>query len=896
MERYDSEISKIDIINIIGREQGHDPEQDRDPERDAILQKLSAQFSAPLQDFYDRRIVFWYDEDRSFTEMVDTLDLPGVKLLKLTEDNTFYAKQLLAAEDTQSNYLVYDPIGFGDVREDWLQDVRLYSESFRADLLSMQMERYRVTVTPENRRLMRAYAAFFSGRARCRKLEAFGNVYAAPRQLHVDMLTILTGATRNTPSGVLAAVLRAGLEAERNETENAALAAICRYGDEAAFWELTRECTGYEHREGAPLIELATHILLSAMAGTVSGDFYRGLEGRYSAPHQGSCYAMLHDWVLDARDDTLYELCREVEEHNALRARFERLDIAALMPCEVFPCINECILVKLMTAIVEDTARVELLNRTVEGRRLMMWYGRVEELYQCVREVAQMQSFYQAHIEGFPVARYEELWAGYQTDYCRMDQYYRRFHYAFGNSLRRTNSYVEDQLKGVAEYVEGLYVGWYLRELSAKWLDLTREELEAGKRLPGVPWQRDFYERYVHPLLMSASASGRVFVLISDGLRYEVACELSERLKAETRGNATVSAMQSVLPSVTKCGMAALLPHRTFELTADGRALCDDCSTAGTQERQKLLQRQLGASVAVTAKNLLAMRQTEKRELIAGKRLIYIYHNAIDVVGEAAATEDRVFAACETAMAEIKNLVRVITNELNGTNILITADHGFLYTYRPLTEADKAETDYVQGRILETDRRYILADHEAEGVHVLRVSTGTAPEAPTLFVPQDMIRFKTGGGMNYVHGGASLQEVAVPVITFKHMRTTDKNYVEARKATVELLSSTRQIYNNVFTLDFYQKEPVGGKVSACSYCVYFTDEAGRTISDIRLIIADNTAPGGPDRVTKVRFTLLGQEYDREATYYLTIREKDAKTVLKQIPFELNIAFANDFDF
>lgn len=44
--------------------------------------------------------------------------------------------------------------------------------------------------------------------------------------------------------------------------------------------------------------------------------------------------------------------------------------------------------------------------------------------------------------------------------------------------------------------------------------------------------------------------------------------------------------------------------------------------------------------------------------------------------------------ACDKAISELKNLVRIIVNEFGGTNILITADHGFLYTYSPLKEED----------------------------------------------------------------------------------------------------------------------------------------------------------------------------------------------------------------
>lgn len=47
-------------------------------------------------------------------------------------------------------------------------------------------------------------------------------------------------------------------------------------------------------------------------------------------------------------------------------------------------------------------------------------------------------------------------------------------------------------------------------------------------------------------------------------------------------------------------------------------------------------------------------------------------------------SDTAVFVACDKAISELKNLVRMIVNEFGGTNILITADHGFLYTYSPL--------------------------------------------------------------------------------------------------------------------------------------------------------------------------------------------------------------------
>ena len=60
------------------------------------------------------------------------------------------------------------------------------------------------------------------------------------------------------------------------------------------------------------------------------------------------------------------------------------------------------------------------------------------------------------------------------------------------------------------------------------------------------------------------------------------------------------------------------------------------------------------------------------------------------------------------AIEEIKNMVRIIANEWGGANILITADHGFLYTYSPLNEDDKVDKTGFIDRIVEYGRRFAI--------------------------------------------------------------------------------------------------------------------------------------------------------------------------------------------
>ena len=193
----------------------------------------------------------------------------------------------------------------------------------------------------------------------------------------------------------------------------------------------------------------------------------------------------------------------------------------------------------------------------------------------------------------------------------------------------------------------------------------------------------------------------------------------------------------------------------------------------------KVLNAAHTGNVAITYKTLLSMKQAERREATQQTPMSCISTTTPWSVGDKPATEDQVFEACEQAIREIKNLVRMITNDMNGTHILITADHGFLCSYKPLEESDKAEKSFVSGHIVELDRRYVIADGDCTADHMLRIPMTRYQSDLVEFAPQENIRMKKpGGGMNFVHGGISLQEMVVPVIDFQNMRASSKKFVD----------------------------------------------------------------------------------------------------------------------
>lgn len=858
---------------------------------ETIKLRLTERFAAPLTEFHKRRIVFWHDEDGEFADGVDELVLPGVKVVMLTGTNNFAVKKLLSADDLTGDYLVYDPLSYEkDQHDDWLLDIKLYSEDFRADLVSLQMEELLVEPSSAMRKTMKLYAKFLDSKDRKAKLRRIGRTYQTPLQLHIDIMSVLCGINGSSAQDVVIAVLSAGLEKESND----ALINIEKFGNIEAFWQLVQKYTGYVNSEERPISELAAHILITALSQTMPATALRGLERFVSDSNKAYCYQLVHEWQRGDGSGNLEEICRNVERELRLSDRFDKTEISILLKSDTFPAINESILKRYFKEISENVIKVEDITGAVENRRTAAWYALTEDYLESLYYIAKMQEFYLSHIDGFHIVEPAKVWKLYTTDAYEMDSHYRHFHFCFGNTLKSPNALLEDALKRCSDIVEGLYREWFLKGLTLTWTKAIASDLDSLGYVSEISEQRRFYSRYVSP---NVSKGNRVFVVISDALRYEVAAELSETLSHATKGTATLEAVQAVFPSITKFGMAALLPGKEVSANEKMDVLVDGSPTVSTAQRGTILNAANPESVAVTYKDLLQMKKQERRELVAGKEIIYIYHNTIDALGDKAVTETKVYEACNDAIDELTAIVKIIVNDLSGVNIFITADHGFLYTYKPLEESQKISKQTFNGDILELGRRYALVSPETNAEYLLPVKTERTIGGEPMkgYAPQDTVRIKVqGGGENYVHGGISMQEMVVPVIVYKGMRAGYKKYVEVQNPGLSLISESRKVSNLMFSLDFLQKQPIGDKVQPCNYTLYFTDEVGAPVSDFQTVIADRTSNNASDRVFRVRFTLKQAQYNKNKLYRLVIaNDTDAP---EEVEFRIDIAFADDFGF
>lgn len=856
-----------------------------------VIQDLNRRFAAPLPEFYQRRIVFWYDEDREFEDKLEEIILDNAKVLVLTGNNTFAAKKLLAADDTTSNYLVYSPLRYEKLEDNWLINIELYSEEFRADLNSIWMDEMGLPNNSTVRRMVKGYHKFFNNMERRKSVAAMAKSINTASQLHLAVMASICGIQDAQPASIIRAVLSQSLELDNNSIYQD----FVKYGAQNPFWVMVAQATGYSEGDDVDLGRLATHIMLTAATRTMRSEFLVGLDSFISTPHQSYCYDLVSDWLQSDDNDGLYQIARFVEYEARLSQRFDNMAVEDLKDTECFPCINECILKHLMKDISDYIINVDAISAVVEKRRTMVWYDAVSCYYEGILQVANMQAFFHDHATGFHLAQARQIWKAYTTDYYKMDTYYRQFHLCFDRSLTVSNEVLDDLFKHVVEKVEGLYNGWFLNQLGTNWSDVCADELAQHGRILEVSQQEQFYRSRV------ASCDSRVYVIISDALRYEVAASLTEQLRRETQSKVSLDSVQGIFPTITKFGMAALLPHTKLNVVqkANGgvSVLADGASTE-MPNRDKVLKTAHDASVALQYKNIIKMKRADRQALVKGMDVVYIYHDKVD---EASHTADNlVFPACDDAINEIKNIVRIICNEFGGTRIFITADHGFLYTYSPLTEDDKVDKTSFNQLDVEYGRRYALMQQGAKPDYLLPIKFVDPDAGLDAFAPRENVRIKmSGGGLNFIHGGISLQEMVVPVIDYQYLRNSSKTYQRNREkydtkpVTLSLLSATRKISNMIFSLNFYQKEAVGDNLSACNYQLYFTDASGKQISDVARIIADKTSDNGQDRTFRCSFNLKSLKYSNRDSYYLVILDESGLQAPQREEFQIDIAFALD---
>jgi uncharacterized protein (TIGR02687 family) len=479
----------------------------------------------------------------------------------------------------------------------------------------------------------------------------------------------------------------------------------------------------------------------------------------------------------------------------------------------------------------------------------------------------------------------------YSRSWFQLDQLYRKFTYHVRQSGQAS------LMGSLSGQIEKLYSNNYLLKLG----DLFQDHVESAAKWEAFPVreQKTFFEHWVRPFLRK---DNRVCVIISDAMRYEIGDELLSLIRQEDRYSAEIEPLLSMLPSYTQLGMAALLPNNELAIADNetGAVLVDGQNSQGTANRTKILRAALDdRGQAMKSEDFMALNKQESRELLKANDVLYLYHNRIDHTGDKMHSEGQAFDAAEQTLDDLIRLVKKLANA-NAYNILITADHGFIYQHTALDESDFLGADVEGETVLYRDRRFILGRglKPSTAFHSLspdKLGLGGNVEVQ---IPRSINRLRLkGSGSRFVHGGASLQEVVIPVISINKRRQSDVSHVEVQI----LRGASTVITSGQLAVTLYQTTPVTDKVQTRALRAGIFTEAGKLISDSHELSFDLTTDNAREREFNVRFVLTREAEEANGQeVILRLEEKHAGTShykeYKSLRYVMRRSFTSDFDF
>ncbi|MFF4785796.1 BREX-1 system phosphatase PglZ type A [Streptomyces griseorubiginosus] len=817
--------------------------------------------------FETQRVVFWHDPEGEYAADLDSLGLDGVEIVRVANDEYVIKHRLLHVEP-DTKFLVYRsgavPTGIGN----WLLDLELAYGVFTADRTSLVQQELGLA-TDGIGEVVRAHEKFFRATKRVQILKELLHAGDDARLLQAKMSAVLLGQREHS----LMEITRTLLVDNANGAE-AKYSILVEYGLDDFFWQGVASIYGYESQ--SPSID-----------DFVLWMFRQAIDGFKSERPGGLRNIQLDFGSLryDVRSQkAMTTLAKRVARDLDYASTIEDADFQDLLGNDLFEEVDWKIISDLARAVADRTVAAREIAEVIRSRQSSIWIDGYRKLYAAIGSASDLLTA----LSGLSLSMqsFDEGLDRYRHEWFRIDQLYRQFTHA-----ARTAEFA-GPVEGLRAQVESFYANKFLYTLGAAW----QQHVDGVDRWRSAVLrpQTSFFADYVRPL--TRDGRRKAVVIISDALRYEIAEELGSRIRQEDRFDATLDAVLGVLPSYTQLGMAALLPHTTIGHSGKGdRVDVDGQPSAGTDNRSKILASVLGT--AVPAEDLLGMTRDEIRELYRQHQVLYVYHNRIDATGDKQGTERQVLDAAEKTLEELVDLVKRLASA-DATNIFVTADHGFLFQDSALDEAGYLSVAPQGDNIAVQARRYVLgtglkADPAFRTFNSAQLGLDSDYEVQ---IPKSIHRLRLkGSGARFVHGGATLQEIVVPVLAINKKRKSD-----TRLVNVEILPESDKITTGQLVVKLFQTEPVSEKVQPRTLRagLYFGETL---ISNHAPLVFDRKSADKRDRYQSA-VMLLSQDandYNNRAVEFRLeelIPNTNQWRVYGKAMYTLKRSFASDFDF
>ena len=289
------------------------------------------------------------------------------------------------------------------------------------------------------------------------------------------------------------------------------------------------------------------------------------------------------------------------------------------------------------------------------------------------------------------------------------------------------------------------------------------------KALGNASWSASasLHQTRIFSEVVSARPKPVAYFLV-DAMRFEMGVELSQRLPKTSE--VSVRHAVGALPSITPVGMAALQPGASgsFSVVEQRGKLgsrIDEVFLPDLAARKKFAAACVPKLADLALDELLSLQPSRLSKKIEGAQVVVVRSQEIDHAGETGFT----FQARQVMDTVIDNLARAI-RKLAAAGVehaVVSADHGHLFFASDRDESMR--TDAPGGYTVELHRRCWIGRGGTTPPGCVRVAAsalGYASDLEFIF-PIGCGVFRAGGDLAFHHGGLSLQEMIIPVLTIR---------------------------------------------------------------------------------------------------------------------------------
>lgn len=831
------------------------------------LDEIENRINSIFAEDYNRQIIFWYDENQEFIDDIDNIQLNNAKLHILKENNLIQTKYKIEFEDKQSNYLIYSPFTQPNDNDNYLADLVHYAIPFSADKIEMIAQS--LNIPPEYNNLLKKYSLFWNAKSR---VNAFNDLNIQYTELSIiqAILAVLSNQKTLNFDYIVREVIINNFSEENKIIKN-----FEKYNILDDFWLLISKKFFYNDNNPS-VSRFVRSLILNYTSSLYQGPTPKSWD-EYLVDDKNNASIFISEFMNNVNYSDYYDEIASTLESKLNITSLGYSTVDSYIYCDSFERFDENIINHYVELLYENQTDLgSEFKNILEERKKTHFYHKYESNY----EVLKFANLFISLINEFKRTELpdevDELIKVYADKWVYLDSYYRKFYY-FYDKLEDT-----EKFEDLRQLIENLYVNKFLSVINPKFTKKLAEkpisELEVLKQ-----WK--FYKQNIP----ASVRKHKTAVIISDAFRYGCAVELFAELEKDPTRTPEIKPMISSIPSYTALGMASLLPNNEIRYQGD-TILVDGLNCKSTDERNNILNNYATDVKAFSYEELDKLKSKKFKEEMKGLSLVYIYHNKIDARGDHAPSENEVFNATQETIDDLLVLIKRLRDQGNFAKIYITADHGFIYKRDKLKEHDKVNLDSFSEK---RHKRFIISEEPLDIDGAVSISMDYLNMDLYANVPIGADVFKSqGAGLNFVHGGASLEECVIPLLEVK----AGKGAKNQRTVELQLISTNNKITNHDVMLTFFQKENISQDVLPLEASIYFVDEDNNKISGDAIIFADKNSDSAEDREFKEKFRILQKQYDKSKNYYLIIRDLKEDVEVERIPFTIDMAFQDGFDF